>query len=47
MLDRLSLARWSTASDGATDEDDEFANARPLEVAKMGDIGGVGEDHRI
>lgn len=47
MLDGLALGRRGTASDSATDKDDELLDARSLEITKVRDVGSVGEDDGI
>ena len=47
MLNRLALGRRGSASDSATDKDDELLDARSLEIAKVRDVGSVGEDNGI
>ena len=47
MLDGLALAGGSAFGDGAENEDDKLFDAGSLEVAEVGDVGGVGEDDGI
>lgn len=44
MLDRLALVRGGSFGDSSTDEDDEFSDSGPLEVAELADVGGIRED---
>lgn len=47
MLDGLTLTGRGPFGDGAANEDDEFLDAGPLEVAEMAGIGGVGQYDRV
>lgn len=45
MLYGLTLSGQRPLGDGAGDEEDELLGRVSLEVAKVADVGGVGEDH--
>ena len=47
MLDGLPLAWLGALSDGAGNEDDEFAGGAALEVAEVADVRRVREHHRL
>ena len=38
VLNGLALGGWSPFGDGPAHEDDEFPDARPLEVAEVADV---------
>jgi len=47
VLNRLALGRRGSASDSATDKDDELLDARSLEITEVRDVRSVGEDDGI
>lgn len=47
VLDGLSLRGRGASGNSATDEDDEFLNAGPLEVSEMADIRSIGQIYRV